>query len=461
MFEIKPNTTDGRSTGRKYEATQNACKLCTPLGACLAFKGINNAITLLHGSQGCSTYIRRYTISHFREPVDIASSNFSEDTAVYGGEANLLTAIKNVIYQYNPDVIGIPTTCLSETIGDDVKMIVRSIKDKLENEEGIHLIPVSTPSYSGTHADGFQLAAKGAVERFAEEPMGKQNNLVNIFHSMQSPADIRLLKEIIADFGLEGTVFPDYSDTMDGGVWKEYERIPKGGTTINEMKIMSSAAASIEFGYVAPEKSAASYLEEKFEVKKYPVSIPIGIINSDAFFKVLEEISGRKTPDKYLSERRRLIDSYVDAHKYLFGKKVLIYGEEDLVLALAQFVSEIGLVPEICATGSVNKSFKEKIQAYLPNSEQVTVLDDSDFEIIREAILEKEIDLIIGNSKGYKIAREVKIPLVRVGFPIHDRIGAQRLKICGFEGTQELFDRVTNALLEYKQENSPIGYSYI
>ena len=53
-------------------ATRNACKLCAPLGASLAFRGVEGAVPFLHGSQGCATYIRRYTISHFREPVDIA-----------------------------------------------------------------------------------------------------------------------------------------------------------------------------------------------------------------------------------------------------------------------------------------------------------------------------------------------------------------------------------------------------
>jgi nitrogenase molybdenum-iron protein NifN len=31
----------------------------------------------------------------------------------------------------------------------------------------------------------------------------------------------------------------------------------------------------------------------------------------------------------------------------------------------------------------------------------------------------------------------------------------------GYRGTQELFDRVVNALIEYKQENSPVGYKYL
>ena len=56
----------------KYLSTTNACKLCAPLGAALAFKGMEGAVPFLHGSQGCATYMRRYIISHFNEPIDIA-----------------------------------------------------------------------------------------------------------------------------------------------------------------------------------------------------------------------------------------------------------------------------------------------------------------------------------------------------------------------------------------------------
>ncbi len=85
-----------------FTATQNACNLCAPLGAALVFKGIANTVPLLHGSQGCSTYIRRYMISHFKEPLDIACSNFGEETAIFGGGANLKIAIDNIRKQYCP-----------------------------------------------------------------------------------------------------------------------------------------------------------------------------------------------------------------------------------------------------------------------------------------------------------------------------------------------------------------------
>jgi len=58
---------------------------CARPGRLSALRGVAGAVPFLHGSQGCATYIRRYLISHFREPVDIAVSGFSEATTVFGG----------------------------------------------------------------------------------------------------------------------------------------------------------------------------------------------------------------------------------------------------------------------------------------------------------------------------------------------------------------------------------------
>ena len=98
-------------------AARNACKLCAPLGACVVFNGLEGCVPILHGSQGCATYIRRYLISHFREPVDIGSSSFSEEETVFGGAKNLKAGLANITSQYRPASIGVATTCLAETIG--------------------------------------------------------------------------------------------------------------------------------------------------------------------------------------------------------------------------------------------------------------------------------------------------------------------------------------------------------
>ena len=57
-------------------------------------------------------------------------------------------------------------------------------------------------------------------------------------------------------------------------------------------------------------------------------------------------------------------------------------------------------------------------------------------------------EILIGNSNGRYIAKALDIPLVRVGLPIHDRVGAQRILTVGYRGALELLDRITNAILE-------------
>jgi nitrogenase molybdenum-iron protein NifN len=442
----KANTNSPLGVRSSFVSTRNSCKLCAPLGASLVFKGIEGCVPLIHGSQGCATYIRRYMISHFKEPVDIASSNFSEEATIYGGSRNFITGINNIIKQYKPQVIGIASTCLSETIGEDIPGHIFHYKE-VNKDSGKALptfIHASTPSYCGSHAEGFHNTVLATVKSLAEfERVGSH---ITLFPGMVSPADIRYMKELLSDFGIKFTVFPDYSETLDNEYTSEYQLIPTGGTPVYEIKRIGNSKATIEFGSkfnkgVSRTKDTGSlhtvgeWLESTYYIKNHQMSLPIGISATDRFISSLEEITGKKLPEQHRKERGRLVDAYVDAHKYVFGKKALLYGEDDFVTAMADWCREIGVEPYF--------------------------IKGADFETLREEAKTIQPDFLLGNSKGYYIARERKIPLVRVGFPIHDRFGATRMHHIGYRGTQELFDRVVNALIEYKQENSPIGYKYL
>ena len=444
-------------------ATQNACKLCNPLGACLAFRGIENCVPFLHGSQGCATYIRRYLISHYKEPIDIASSNFHEESAVFGGSHNLKIGLKNVSDQYKPDVIGVATTCLSETIGDDVPMILREYKKEFKNGSPMPiLIHASTPSYQGSHIDGFHAAVHASVKALAEKMPWQR--LINLFPNMVSPADLRYLKEILEDFGVPYMMLPDYSQTMDGGPWGEYHRIPPGGTPASAIATAASAMASIEFGStIEASKSAAGYLDVMFGVPAYHLPLPIGINGSDKFFSLLETLTGEKRAEKYEDERRRLVDAYADGHKYVFDKRVIMYGEEDLVIGMTAFLREIGMVPVLCASGGKSGLLKKRIAELVPNMDElgIKVREGVDFVDIEDEAKILQPDFLVGNSKGYTMSRRNNIPLLRLGFPIHDRFGGQRMHHLGYRGTQELFDRIVNTVIEQRQNASSIGYTYM
>ncbi len=455
---------------RSFVSTRNACKLCSPLGASVALKGIEGCVPVIHGSQGCATYIRRYMISHYKEPVDIASSNFSEETTIFGGVQNLKIALKNVINQYRPQAIGIATTCLSETIGEDVNLLLHQIKSELHEASWPALFSVSTPSYQGTHMDGFHATVFEVLKHFTLKT--DKLDKINLFPGFVSPADIRHLKEICSDFGLDATVLPDYSTALDNPVWNHYHRIPKGGTPLKKIKTCGGAFASLELGAFCEVRqggrsngetaSPAMWLEKEHDVQRFASILPIGVNSCDAFFDNLQELSGKKTPEKYEDERGRLLDAYADGHKYVFGKKAVVYGEEDFVLGLCSFLDEIGIQVVLAASGANTGKLQQKIKEHCPvHGDSIKVMSDADFEVINEISHDLKPDIIIGNSKGYYIARNLDIPMVRVGFPIHDRLGGQRILHLGYRGTQNLFDTIANALIDYKQSHSPIGYKYM
>ena len=168
-------------------------------------------------------------------------------------------------------------------------------------------------------------------------------------------------------------------------------------------------------------------------------------------------------PDIYQAQRGRLLDTLVDGHKHVNTVRAAVYGEEDLVAGLAAFMAEIGIHPVVCASGGASRHLAQVLHQLVPARQHagMTIIDDADFATIEEAVAAAQPDLIVGHSKGYAMARRLGIPLVRVGFPIHDRMGGPRLRHIGYEGATILFDRLANALIETRQAASPVGYTYM
>lgn len=446
-------------TKRNY-ATVNPCVMCQPMGSALAFKGIENTMVLYHGSQGCSTYMRLHLAHHFREPVDIASSSLSEKGAVYGGRENLKKGLRNVINRYNPKVIGVATTCLAETIGDDVPAIIREFEEEEglgdDPEKDIIIIPVSTPSYGESHVSGYIKALDAVVRKFADDA-GKErdvktpNGKINIIPvESLSPADVRELKDILEVMAGNYIFLPDISETLDAPLRDNLPKIAHGGTLLSEIADMPDSLTSLGLGVVSKNLSM-EYLEESHGVPGNSVPIPIGLSNTDSFFTELVNILRCPIPEKYQKERGRLLDAMVDVHKYLYGVKAAVYGDPDLVFSLTTFILELGMNPVLVATGSKSRDFGAKIRQIFeeirPDLEPI-VLSEIDFDSLNDAVNECCPEILIGNSNGKYIAKARDIPLVRVGLPIHDRVGAQRILTVGYRGSLELLDRITNAILE-------------
>jgi nitrogenase molybdenum-iron protein beta chain len=427
--------------------TINPPKMCQPVGAILAYMGVHGCVPLVHGSQGCSTYPRYNIARHFRESAEVAVSSLSEDAAVYGGAKNLTEAIKNVKSRLNPEAIGICTTCMSETIGDDVKLIAK----KALQDDSVKIIPASTPSYVGTHLTGYDNALRTLVETLAVK--SEPNNKVNIITGIINPGDIREVKNMLNLMNVQSIFLSDISDTLDSPILPGGHKplLPEGGTKLSDIADSANSLGTIAICRAAG--SAAMYLKNKFNVPAVLDPAPIGVTNTDRFVQNISRLSGASISHKIVIERGRLIDSMVDVHHYLFGRKVAIFGDPDIVSAIVRFCAEAGMAPTVAMTATRHKDFAPDIKAV--NSEYKTdtqILEGTDLYEFHEVVKNHGAELIVGNSKGKDIADDENVPLVRVGFPVYDRVGVYRYPIMGYNGSIYLLDQMTNAILGHKYD---------
>lgn len=424
----------------------NSCRVCAPLGAVLAFRGVAGCVPLVHGSQGCATYIRRYLISHYRDPVDVASTSFDEGATVFGGRSNLREAVANLAVAYRPRAIGVCTTCLAETIGEDTLAILA----ELARDPALPpTVFCATPSYAGCQHQGYHAAVAALLRRFARP--GPPSPAVAVLPGPASPADLRWLRRLGEQLGLPLLLVPDHSDPLDGPVLARYQPIPDGGISLEDLADCGRARLALQLGETLDPGPAAALAELGVPVQR--IGWPIGVRATDALLDALCRLDGISVPAALAAERGRLIDAYVDAHKYVAGRRVALVGDPDLVAALAGWCREVGMEPVLAASGAAQPRLAELTGA--------PAIDDADYRSVERRLEELQPDLILGPSKCYPSARRLGIPLVRVGFPIHDRIGAQRLQVFGYAGTQRLFDEIVNTLLAAVQDRGEVGYAYL
>jgi nitrogenase cofactor biosynthesis protein NifB len=433
----------------------NPCKMCMPMGAVTALAGLRGCMTILHGSQGCATYIRRHMATHYNEPVDIASSSLTEEGTVFGGEKNLVKGIENLVNLYDPDVIGVCTTCLAETIGEDTPRILADFKASHPNMRA-NIVNVASAGYSGTQYEGFFRALRAAVEQ--TEPDARPNGKVNVITGHLSAADTRRLKALLNEMRVDAILLPDLSENLDGGHEETYSRLPRGGTPVSGIAKMAGARASVELtAFIDEEYSPARYLSDAHGVPLVRLNPPVGLRDTDAFVKALEDLGGTVTPE-LKKERARCLDAMIDSHKYNAKAVVAVFGEPDFAYSVTRLLTENGALVALAATGSVRRDFAEKILAETKRSlgyhigADIAALDDCDFDTIERRAAELGVNILIGSSDGRRAAEHLKLPLVRCAFPIHDHVGGQRVRMLGYDGAPALLDRVTNAVLSGIEE---------
>ena len=436
--------------------TINPAKTCQPVGAMYAALGVHGCLPHSHGSQGCCSYHRSALTRHYKEPVMASTSSFTEGSSVFGGQSNLLQAVTNVFKIYEPDIIAVHSTCLSETIGDDLLQICGKAEADGLVPEGKFLVQASTPSYIGSHVTGYANMLTAFVKKFAMKTDEKKRQ-VNIISGWVEPSDMREMKRLMRVMDIPFVMLPDTSDVLDAPMTGEYSMYPKGGTTVPEIVSMGDSMATVGLGEWG-SKDPSILLDNQCKVPCSIVRVPIGLKATDRFIQAVAHAAKVSIPQEIADERGRLVDALVDMQQYFHGKKVALFGDPDQLIPLVDFLVDLGMKPTAIVSGTPGKIFMKRMGDILdekvPEAKYANGANADLFKL-HGWIKEEPVDLIIGNTYGKYIARDEDIPFMRMGFPILDRVGHSYFPTVGYMGTLRVAEKILSLLMD-KQDATAI-----
>ena len=447
--------TPAQAPGLRRALTINPAKTCQPIGALYAALGIHNCMPHSHGSQGCCSYQRSLLTRHYREPVMAATSSFTESASVFGGQANLLEALERIFALYDPEVVAVHTTCLSETIGDDLRQITAKAVALGKVPAGKAVLLANTPSYVGSHVTGFSNMVKGMVEGLSLSASPRKGEVINLIPGFVEPSDMEEIKRLATAMGVKTILFPDTSRVLNGPMTGAFNLFPAGGTTLDELRATGDSRATLALGPMASGPSGRA-LERKCDVPLETLELPIGLEATDAFLDALRRLAGVQVPGSLEHERGQLLDAMTDMHPYTYGRKVALAGDPDQLVPLVAFLVTLGMQPIHIVSGTPGPQTLERLQPFLDQMERpVNVGIPGDLFQLHQWIQEEPVDLIIGGTHCKHMARDEDIPLLRFGFPILDRIGHPYFPSVGYRGGLRLLEKILDRLMDRLDRDAP------
>lgn len=427
----------------KKSCTVNPLKMSQPLGACYAYMGVDNCMPMMHGSQGCTGFGLVLLVRHFREAIPLQTTAMNEATTILGGMDQVEQAVLNIKKRANPDLIGICSTGLTETKGEDVAGDMKMIRERHPELGDTEVVFTSTPDYVGAFQDGWANAVLAMIHAFVKPAPLKFSNQINLLAGCHLTAgDIEELREIIEAFGLRAVILPDISGSLDGHIPDDFSPSTIGGTTLKEVRSMGSSMATVAIG--EQMRACAEALQTATGIEYELFDRLTGLEVNDRFLMTLSRISNNPVPKKYRRQRSQLLDAMLDGHFFFGGKKIAIGAEPDLLWSTSCWLAEMG-----CELAALVTTTKSPLLARLA-ADEVLIGDLEDLE--QRA---KGCDLLITHSHGRQAAERLDIPFYRMGIPMFDRLGTAHQLSVGYRGTRRLIFDIGNMFLASGHENHP------
>lgn len=422
-----------RKSGKPLQV--NPHKLSQPMGAALAFLGVDRCMPLMHGGQGCASFTKVMFTRHFCEPIALQTTAVNDVVGVLdGGDYSISESVKNIHDKITPELIGVHTTGLTETKGDDL----RGVASKID----VPLVYVSTPDYQGGLESGWSLTVQALIDQLTKPcERSDPGKIVLVPHVSLSPIEVEKLRDFIEAFGFKVVAVPDLSSSLDNHLGEKQASLSSGGVTVAELEALADAAFILTVG--ASVKGVGAILQKKNRaIQHCHFDHVSGLLGTDALVAWLLEVSARETPPSVVERwRKRLQDAMLDSHFSIGQTRFLLLAEPDHLVAMAASLREVGGKVTL-AISTVDSPILSEIAA-----DRVIVGDLEDAELQRDAY-----DVIIGNYHTEALAHRVGKKAVMRGFPNYEEIGSALKNDVLYEGGAYYLFEMANAAERMREE---------
>jgi nitrogenase molybdenum-iron protein beta chain len=370
----------------------------------------------------------------------------------------MVDGLANTKALYNPKMIAVSTTCMAEVIGDDLNSFILQAKQKESVPADFDVPFAHTPAFVGSHVDGYDNMQKGILSHFWEHAERTEGESVNIIPGFDGFAvgNNRELKRMLDEMGVDYTMLSDVSDVYDTPSDGEF-RMYDGGTKLEDAKAALNAKATISMQQFCTPKTLEYCAGKSQETAAF--HYPMGVQATDEFLMKMSELSGKAIPESLKLERGRLVDAMADSQAWLHGKTFAIYGDPDVVYAMARFVMEMGGEPRHCLATNGSKAWGKKMEelfASSPFGQNCQAWPGKDLWHMRSLLATEPVDMLIGNSYGKYLERDIGTPLIRLAFPIFDRHHHHRFPTWGYQGALNVLVKILDTIFDKLDDDTII-----
>lgn len=308
---------------------------CQQINSMAALMSLEDSVFISHSPQGCVgcaiMAVDMYRVGQIHRGIKnvknprLFVTNIDQKSVVFGGEEKLRETVKKAVERYNPKIAFIYASCASGIIGDDIDAIAADLQTEYPDTI---MVPIHCEGFkSKICASGFD-AAFISINKYIlkKQQVQKQKGLINLFApTTVSYADQKEMERMVNLLGAKVNYIPFYS-------------------SLEKIKTIPVAEASTSICKVFADEFMKA-LWEDYQIPYSHTVMPIGIRNTDKWYRGIAKVLGKETEVEEIIQREheRIEPLVTKIRERLQGKRVFICGGTGRSFAAAALIDDFGM----------------------------------------------------------------------------------------------------------------------